>query len=318
MRRWREAMGLALYGDGGFYRRAAPADHFRTSAHTGAIFASAIVTLLERVDDALNRPTRIDLVDIGAGRGELLTALLANASGPLRDRLNAIAVEVADRPAGLDAAITWAAEAPARITGLVIASEWLDNVPLDVAAGFHYVEVDGAGAEAAGDPVSDADRAWIERWWPDGSRIEIGSTRDAAWAGMIARIDAGLAIAIDYGHLLEHRPPLGTLTGFRDGREVAPVPDGSCDLTAHVAADSVAAAGSAVAGLPAHLVRQTDALRALGVSGRRPDVRLASSDPGGYLRALAAASSAAELTDRSGLGDHFWIAQPVAIELPYG
>jgi SAM-dependent MidA family methyltransferase len=306
-------MTAALYGEGGFFHGEQPMRHFRTSAHTGGVFAAALGVLLDQVDAALDHPARLDLVDIGAGRGELLTNILAGAPPALRSRLNPVAVEVAPRPDGLTASIAWVDQIPERITGVVLATEWLDNVPLDLSTDLRYIEVDDAGAEAPGDPVNDADRAWLQRWWPGGFRAEIGATRDAAWAGTIARIDAGLALAIDYGHLQGQRPPLGTLTGFRAGHEVAPVPDGSCDLTAHVAADAVAAAGSVVAGLPAQVVRQAEALRALGVSGKRPDLGLARTEPAAYVRALAAASTAAELTDAGGLGDHFWIQQPVAI-----
>ncbi|MBM0240015.1 SAM-dependent methyltransferase, partial [Micromonospora sp. ATA32] len=130
-------------------------------------------------------------------------------------------------------------------------------------------------------------------------RAEIGRTRDEAWADAVRKIDRGLALAVDYGHTRDERPVDGTLTGYRAGRQVAPVPDGSCDVTAHVAVDSVAAAGATVAGRTYTLVSQREALRALGADGRRPPLTLASTDPAGYVRALAAASAVAEL-DRPG------------------
>jgi SAM-dependent MidA family methyltransferase len=306
-------MDDALYGERGFFRRQRAADHFRTSAHTGPVFAGALVTLLSQVDTALGTPDRLDLVDIGAGQGELLGHMLALVPATLAGRLNPIAVEVAPRPDGLRPEIQWVSEPPADVAGLVLACEWLDNVPLDIATDLHYVEVDEAGVEAVGELLDHGDLDWQRRWWPEGGRVELGTSRDAAWAGVIARMRTGLAVAIDYGHLRPHRPPLGTLTGFRNGAEVPPVPDGLRDLTAHVAVDAVAAAGSAVAGLPAQLVRQSVALRALGVTGARPPLDLASAEPTAYLRALAAASTAAELTDHAGLGDHFWLRQPVAI-----
>jgi SAM-dependent MidA family methyltransferase len=129
-----------------------------------------------------------------------------------------------------------------------------------------------------------------------------------------------MALTIDYGHFAGRRPPLGTLTGFRNGREVTPVPDGTRDLTAHVAMDSVAAAGARVAGQSASLATQRDALKSLGVGGSRPPLGLASTDPLRYLRQLSTAGAAAELTDPSGLGGHLWLAQPVdlQLDLPWG
>jgi SAM-dependent MidA family methyltransferase len=317
---WRDAMGEALYGSDGFFRHPdlGPADHFRTSAHTGRLFASAIIRLIERVDAALEHPARLDVIDIGAGRGELITALLDTAPTGLRNRVRPVAVEIGPHPNGLDDAVVWLDEPPAHITGIVLATEWLDNVPLDLVDmtgnGWRLVNVDSTGVTSIGDRPALGDAAWLDRWWPEGLRGEIGSTRDAAWSDAVARIDAGLALAVDYGHTRADRPALGTLTGFRHGREVLPVPDGSCDLTAHVAVDAVAAAGSAVANLDAHVVRQAEALRALGVTGRRPGLDLAYSDPLAYVRALADASTAAELTDPAGLGDHFWICQPVRLD----
>lgn len=315
-------MTAALYGPGGFFvTGAGPAAHFRTSAHVGPAFATALLRLLEQVDAALDQPDPLDLVDIGAGRGELLGALAGLVPPALARRLRLTAVELAPRPESSLAAITWRDSPPEGVTGLLIATEWLDNVPVDLAThdstGWRTVLVDPAtGAESTGGPVDPEAARWLVDWWPadPGARAEIGLSRDEAWASAVATVRRGAALAVDYGHLRAHRPPLGTLTGYRNGREVPPVPDGSCDLTAHVAIDSVAAAGAAVAKQPYALLSQRDALRALGVDGRRPPLALASADPAGYVRALAAASAAAELTDPAGLGGHWWLLQPVGVE----
>jgi SAM-dependent MidA family methyltransferase len=174
-----------------------------------------------------------------------------------------------------------------------------------------YVLVDEAGAERLGPPVEPADAAWLAGWWWPDPRAEIGAPRDAAWAAAVGCLTDGLALTVDYGHCRAARPAFGTLTGFRGGRQVLPVPDGSCDLTAHVAWDSVAAAGAAVSGVPPTILTQREALRALGVDGARPPLSQATSDPAGYVRALAAAGAAAELTEPAGLGGHFWLVQPI-------
>ncbi|MFC3349068.1 SAM-dependent methyltransferase [Streptomyces echinoruber] len=307
-------MAEALYGPGGFYRRPeGPAGHFRTSVHASPLFAWAVARLLCRVDEALDRPPRLDFVDMAAGRGELAAGVLAALPEPVAARTRVCAVEIADRPAGLDPRIEWLPEPPPGARGLLFANEWLDNVPLDVA------EVDAAGAarlvlvapdgtERLGPPVAGADAAWLARWWPlpaeEGRRAEIGHPRDTAWAGAVASLERGLAVAVDYAHTAHARPAYGTLTGFREGRETAPVPDGSCDLTAHVALDACALPGGRV-------LTQRDALRALGLTGARPPLALASTDPAAYVRALARAGEAAELTAAGGLGDFGWLLQPV-------
>ncbi|MER5457809.1 SAM-dependent methyltransferase, partial [Micromonospora sp. NPDC002389] len=145
------------------------------------------------------------------------------------------------------------------------------------------------------------------------ARAEIGRTRDEAWATAVGHVERGLAVAVDYGHLRASRPLAGSLTGYRGGRQVPPLPDGSCDVTAHVAMDSVASAGERVARCAYSLRTQREGLRALGADGGRPPLSLAYQDPAGYVRALAEATAAAELTDPAGLGGHLWLWQPVGL-----
>ncbi len=319
---WREAMTRALYGPSGFFscrNGGGPAAHFRTSTHASPLFAEAILTLLSRIDRLLGTPDRLEVVDIGAGQGELLSMLGSLAPPELRERLTLTAVEVAPRPDGLSPAIAWRDQPPTDISGLLIATEWLDNVPIDVAAVDEtgtprLVMVDPAnGQERLGAPVEGRDLEWLRSWWPlaePGARAEIGWPRDEAWAAVVRRLQRGLAVAVDYGHLAGKRPFAGTLTGYRFGRQVRPVPDGSCDITAHVAFDAVAAGVK-----EAVLVGQRVALRGLGVDGTRPPLALASRDPTGYVRALSRASQAAELTDPHGLGGHYWLLTPVGMKV---
>ncbi|MFH8713619.1 SAM-dependent methyltransferase [Streptomyces zaomyceticus] len=337
---WREATERALYGPGGFYLRPeGPAGHFRTSVHASPLFAAAVARLLGEVAEELGT-TEIALVDVGAGRGELLTGVLAatdagagnTGSGlPRGLTVRAYAVERAARPAGLDPRIEWSDLPPRGVRGLLFANEWLDNVPVDVAevdaeGTARYVEVRADGTERLAGPVSGTDAEWLARWWPlrePGTRAEIGRPRDEAWTAAVACLAEGRAVAVDYAHVRAARPPFGSLTGFRAGREVPPVPDGGCDLTAHVALDAcaeavgaapvgAAALGATSVGWPvAGLVTQREALRALGVSGGRPPLSLASTDPAGYVRALSSAGEAAELTALGGLGDFLWLTQRV-------
>jgi SAM-dependent MidA family methyltransferase len=332
-RGWLAATEAALYGPDGFYRRAeGPAGHFRTSVHASPLFARAAARLLCRVDEALGRPAALAFVDMAAGRGELVSGVLDALPADVAARTRACAVEIAERPRNLDPRIEWLAEPPQGVTGLLFANEWLDNVPVEVAevdaAGVpRVVLVRDDGTERLGVPVSGAEAEWLARWWPlsaeEGLRAEIGLPRDAAWASAVACVERGLAVAVDYAHTADARPPFGTLTGFREGRETAPVPDGSCDVTAHVALDACAEAGvtacAPARALPnALLLTQRAALRALDIAGVRPPLTLASTNPAEYVRALASAGEAAELTAAGGLGDFGWLVQPVGIPNPLG
>jgi hypothetical protein len=121
----------------------------------------------------------------------------------------------------------------------------------------------------------------------------------------VRRVTRGIAVAADYAHTREDRPPFGSMRSYRGGSEVDVRPDGSRDVTAKVAADALA---DRVGGF---VVSQRDALRRLGITGVRPDLDLASSDPSGYVRALSAATEAAELTAEGGLGDFAWVVSVV-------
>ncbi|WP_440901729.1 SAM-dependent methyltransferase [Actinosynnema sp.] len=282
------AWRTALYGPSGFFTRGeAPSDHFRTSPLVGPELAEALLELLRRVDAALDHPPALDFVDLGAGGGELSAAVraLADADPALRDRLRVTAVDVG--PARDLPGVRWTRDLPDRVTGLLVAHEWLDALPCPVVAWPHR------------DP-------WLDRWWPlrPGERAEIGSPRDAAWASAVGRV-RGAALAIDYGHLADDRAagryPLGTFTAYRSGNRVEPAFDGSCDLTAHVALDACAEA----AGRPWTLVSQRDALAALlppaePLTARTPD----------WLTAAARASRIAELRDPNGLGAFGWLLHP--------
>lgn len=289
MRSWSEAWEDALYGPAGFFRRERPLDHFRTNAAV-PLFATAVRRLAGLVDDALGRPDPFDLVDLGAGRGELLAGL---PDVPGRWRLTAVEVEQHDLPG-----VRWTTSLPA-VTGLLLANEWLDTVPLDVVEDGRLVLVSDDGAEAPGAPLASE---WAATWWPDGGRVEVGASRDLAWAAAVARVHRGLAVAVDYGHVRGERR--ATLTGYRAGHQVAPVPDGSRDLTAHVALDSAAAATGSV------LVTQRAALSSLGLSAALPD----PADPA-YAVALATASQARELLDPAGLGGFGWLLRAVGVEV---
>jgi SAM-dependent MidA family methyltransferase len=335
---WSLAWQRAAFGPDGFYSAGAgarmwPHRFFRTSVHVGAVFHCAIATLLVEVDERLGHPDALDLVDVGAGRGELLPGVLDALPVDVVARVRAVAVDVHPAPDDLDPRVTWIVGAapdavPRGIRGLVVANEWLDDVPLDVVQldddlVARLVLVTRGGAETLG-PRLDDDKAWsawgldaarardwIDRWWPltpeasayPGDRAEIGVTRDDAWREVVARLDAGTALAIDYGHHLEHHRR-ASLTGYQlAGRVTAPVPDGSVNLTAHVAVDAV---GEAV-GTRKAVRRQHEALRALGVSATLPPSSLAAHDPSAYAEALQSASDAAELLDPSGLGAFAWI-----------
>jgi SAM-dependent MidA family methyltransferase len=317
-------MSDALYGPDGFYRRELPGDHFRTSATASPILAEALVSLVVDTDDALGRPAHFDVVDVGAGDGGLLVNLVAELPDELRSRVRATAVEVRPRPDGLPPQVSWAESVPEQIVGFVLAHEYLDNVPLDVVelddrGQLRQVVVDPSdGTEELGPLTTDEQSAWVAAWWPlveAGDRAEVGVSRDRAWEHLLRHVDRGLAIAVDYGHQLDERRSghfsAGTLTGYRDGHHVVPVPDGSCDITAHVAMDACASAGVSAGATASAVQPQHRVLRDLGLTATRPPIEQARTDPPGYIAALSRLAQMAELLDPSGLGSFLWLLQSI-------
>ncbi|EWT03573.1 hypothetical protein N865_08970 [Intrasporangium oryzae NRRL B-24470] len=329
---WRDAWHEALYAAGrGFYVAAGgPAAHFTTATHgpAGAVLAEALLRLVG------HRPRVV--VDVGAGRGELATHLvtaleaLDDSGEPLGDHpgrtarpVRVVAVDVVDRPPGLDERVEWlrcpggTALPPSLGDGdreledaLVIAHEWLDVVPCTIAevdadGTLREVLVDVTGAETLGAPVAGADLAWARQHWPTrepGDRVEVGRARDEAWADLVGRVRSGTLVAVDYGHTRGSRPHEGTLTAYVSGRQTHPVPDGSCDITAHVAMDTLDAD---------EVTGQRAALRALGVRGATPPHELARTDPVAYLEALARTGAEALLIDPAGFGAFWWAVKRV-------
>lgn len=248
-----------------FWADAIPGDHFATSA--GDILADTMAEIVRSVNERLGSPVDFTVIDVGAADGAFL-ASVRERCGDIQDRTRWIAVDVRDSfVAGVEG-IT--AEMPGAlpgtpIRGVVMAHEWLDELPVDVVErdvdGVNRVVlVDESGTEMHGPSLVDdaacaavgvdapSVRAWLRAWWPlrePGDRAEVGLARDAAWSWMTGLLIEGLALAVDYGHCRPERVQAlrgGTLTAYRGGCVVAPVPDGTAGITAHVAVDACQAA----------------------------------------------------------------------------
>ena len=247
-----------LTGDRSFYRgpEGDPYRHFATDIAGSEVIVPLVQELLATAGDYAGGPLAV--IDVGSGAGGLLKRLALEGTDA---RL--IGIDLRLRPPGLDPGIEWitgdarqVASDLRGIRGVVVAHEFLDDIPCEAVE----ADEDGRPRRILVDPISrqlllgellddPADLAWLKEWWPvtrPFMQAEIGSSRDDAWAAITGMLDAGAAVAIDYGHTRAERVAGtwdgGTLVGYRDGRVVTPVADGSCNLTAHVAIDSVAAA----------------------------------------------------------------------------
>jgi len=304
METWRSAWERANLA---FYSRETPADHFRTSTSYPDVIGPAFLSLL----DAHTTSESLQIVDVGGGDGRLLSAMRATWIESGRDPALLACTLIDIRPTKTLDVTTLVGDArtcltdafPQGIHGLLIAHEWLDDIPCDV------VEVDDEGArrlvlvdtetgrESLGPALSDPavvrdygfderGTEWLDMWWPithTGSRAEVGITRDDAWQLCVNLVQEGLAIMVDYTHTRETRELRGSLTGYATGRRVPPIPDGRRNITAHVAVDALAAISPPAQcrvrsqrEVLAHIHLPEDPLARLRTEGRVATLRAAS------------------------------------------
>jgi SAM-dependent MidA family methyltransferase len=263
---WSTAWTRAATGPGGFYRRESglAEQHFATNVSASPATAQRILEVAGAdIERLLTTHGSITITDVGAGDGSLLAQLMELVDGRPGERITWRAIDLRCRPPSADRSIDWITGDATAVTrslypspGVVIAHELLDDIPCVILE----VEDDGSLRTVVVDPRNGREHlgtvvtydAWCERWWrrrePAG-RIEVGRSRDEAWRSITGIVSDGLAIAVDYGHVSVDRDSglwdAGTLTAFREGRLVPVVPDGSCNITAHVAMDACAAAAPA-------------------------------------------------------------------------
>lgn len=274
-------MEIALYGEGGFFAsgplRSAATGDFLTSPEVSPWFGKTIARFIAESLEELP-PT---IVEVGAGSGSLLTALL----DALPDPVTAWAVEASPAaraslrvllpPANVVGSLE---ELPGDLSGVVIANELIDNLPVSLAvrsgSGWveHYVDVaDGSlvfVVVAARPEVA----TWADRHGgevPDGGIVEVQLAATRWLGGVIDLVDKGTIILVDYGGTTEELQPrrrLGTLRTYR-GHHLGPDPllePGETDITVDVnfsaLVDFAASRAATVT-----LQRQDDFLRAGGL-----------------------------------------------------
>jgi SAM-dependent MidA family methyltransferase len=270
-------MELALYdSDHGYYSsaeaRPTRTGDFLTAPELDPIFGRALARQVAEVHERLGRPRPFTIREYGAGSGALATSVL---DGLDRDA-PALAADIRYEPVEhnrhrlaelRDRLATEGRREPAtpdgRMTGVVIANEFLDALPVHRVVGADPTDPTGARVgllelyvdsragelvEVAGPPSTDALAARLE---DDGVRLAPGQRAeirldDAAWVADVGRdLDAGVAIVIDYalpaielyaasrpdGTLLAYLAQLAHTDPFRSiGRQ---------DLTAHVDATAL-------------------------------------------------------------------------------
>jgi len=258
-------MALALYAPGlGYYasgrtivgRMPASGSDFVTAPELSPLFGRA---LARQVAQALEASGSDEVWEFGAGSGALASELLATLgdrvrrysivelSAPLRARQREATRAFGDRARWLDAL-------PESMTGVVVANEVLDAMPVDL---LHF---DGATWQARGVVRADGESfAWadrpatarppLDRGFPAGSTTEIHAQAQAFVATLADRLARGAVFLVDYGFPeAEYYHPQrsgGTLMCHRGHRaDTDPLVDvGLKDITTHLDFSALAVAG---------------------------------------------------------------------------
>jgi SAM-dependent MidA family methyltransferase len=352
-----EYLAMALYdpGDGFFStgRGAGRGGDFLTSPEVGPLFGQVLAGVIDRWWAEGGRPDPWFVVEAGAGAGSLAAAILAtrpDCSPALRyvlvERSAVLRSRQADRlplepPSAVSGPMTFSdpdqedrvpvggsgpvvtslADLPAqRLTGVVLANELLDNLPVDLLErrGGAWLEIRvGVGEGQSGltevlvpappDKAASADR--LAPSAPEGGRIPLQRGACSWLTRALSLLETGRLIVIDYADTtpsLARRPWTAWLRTYRAHRRGGhPLQDaGGQDVTCEVAVDQLALVRK-----PSSDRSQAEFLRSHGLDELAQAARAGWRGRAaiGDLEALAALSRAGEavaLTDPTGLGAH--------------
>ncbi|TVQ88444.1 MAG: SAM-dependent methyltransferase [Chromatiaceae bacterium] len=276
-------MELALYAPGlGYYSAGAvklgPAGDFVTAPELSPLFGRCLAAQAAEILAALRASGHgpVQILEFGAGSGalagELLTALAAAGMSPdayliLEPSADLAARQrehLATRVPNL-ARVHWLQRLPANVSGLVIANEVLDAMPvhrfcIDAAGAIQEVFVtrtDAGLAECSAPPVSPGLAAAVGALQAAGLALAPGycseiNLRAAPWLrALAAALTAGLVLICDYGYPRHEFYAPARRTGtllchHRHRAHTDPyVHIGLQDITAHVDFSALAAAGRA-------------------------------------------------------------------------
>lgn len=321
-------MARALYDpDGGYFAgerlRSETHGDFLTSPEVSPMFGATLAAFVEAERRRLDDPEGFTVVEVAAGSGSLLAPLLAGLEQPVR----ALAVEVSpaarrrlrDRLPGV--AVFESIEDVGDLTGVIVANELLDNLPMALAVrdgdGWRerWVGADEGRLRWVDAPVRPEVAAWLHRWAgpvPEGGVVEV-QLEGCRWIeAALSRLVAGALVVIDYGETakgLSHRRPEGTLRTYQ-AHHLGPHPfdaPGETDLTADVnfssVVDTMAAWGTV------EYLRQDEFLEGLGLRERLVELRereltaARADDTMGRLEARSARTAGETLLHPRGLGD---------------
>lgn len=296
-------MELCLYHpELGYYMRSAEqfgkAGDFYTASDVHAVFGRLLARQFEEIWRALGCPARLDVIELGPGRGLFARDVLDWSAKNFPEFFHALHYVLVERSVKLRQAleerlreriaegkVSICADLEETGTGqrpvptqdvIVFANEFFDALPVEIATGEGEVCVDvceGRFAEVLVAP-SAAVLEYLDRYaiHPQaGERVEAGLAAMEWMASLASRVKRGFVVVIDYGYTRDellagrHR---GTVMAYREHTASANPYEapGEQDITAHVNFSALAAAAEQAGLTKLGLVTQSQFLMGIGES----------------------------------------------------
>lgn len=298
----------------GYYMTRDPfgaAGDFLTAPEVSQVFGELIGVWCVAAWQGLGAPSPFALVELGPGRGTLMSDAL-RASRVVPAFAAAARVHFVETSPVLRAAqrrlvpqALWHDDLGGVPEGpvLLVANEFFDALPVrqfERREGAWFERVIGIGNDALALGLTPA--PGFQAAAAEGAIVEVSPARQAVAEAIGARLGAapGAALIIDYGHA--RTAPGDTLQALRRHRFAAITEaPGECDVTAHVDFEALAAALAAGGGAVAPLLSQRDFLLAMGLEQRF--ARLAAGADAATRGGFARASQ--RLADQREMGNLF-------------
>ncbi|MDF1609681.1 class I SAM-dependent methyltransferase [Hoeflea sp. YIM 152468] len=280
--------------DHGYYQSHEPfgrSGDFVTAPEISQLFGEMIGVFLVHAWQAHGAPSKVRIVEIGPGRGTLMSdalRVIARLAPELYAKATIHMVETSERLrivqqqtlVKIKQRIAWHQtfeETPAGVT-LMVANELFDAIPVrqfvKTRDGFRerMVGLDDTGALTFGLGQTGLDPSLLpldEARVPEGEIFEVSPARTALMQAVAAKLvrDGGTALTIDYGHL--HSGFGDTLQAvYRHEFDPPLARPGEADLTSHVDFQALAEAAAAAGAYLHRPINQGEFLQGLGIVER--------------------------------------------------
>jgi SAM-dependent MidA family methyltransferase len=330
---FRDFMAMALYAPGlGYYEAqretVGRGGDYLTSPEVSSLFGGMVGRQLREMWEAMGKPGRFQVVEVGAGPGRLCHDVMGWASRAARAFAGSIdyvlvetSVPMVERQKlllkddRLSDSIRWSATLPSGIQGCVLSNELLDAMPVHRVAmeggQLHeaFVTWDGKGfvEDLRGPSTPELVRYFerLEMKPGEGCRAEV-NLEAVRWMGDVgATLERGFVMIFDYGYEAEQmfapwRTDGTLLCFYRHNPSNDPYTRiGRQDMTAHVDFTSVRSAGEGAGLTTLGLTSQSEFLERLGIMEALSPPAEGETDIEEY---MARRRAVTELVDPGGLG----------------